>query len=330
LQAFVLAGAPDSLIDLQAHGDDVGVVYPTLFQCAPGTGRVVEEGSEAEVNASAAGIDAYAHAHDIAVMPRFNCQDGATVHLILTDPRVRASVLAGLAKIAGSNAYAGLNLDFENDVAADRAALTSFATLLARELHVRGRKLSVDVDGVTHEDAAASTGFYDDRALADVADYVFVIAWGTHWEGSAPGPLAPLAYVAAVAHHLSSLPHANRFVLGVPMYGLDWPIPAGAAGPASRPAHGPRAGTEPSPPATALRYTQIAALANEAHATPLLDRAVDEPTFAYLRGGVEHRVWYMDAQAIADRLQVAHAYGLQAGLWRLGGEDQALWSSPFA
>jgi spore germination protein YaaH len=309
LQAFVLAGAPDSLADLEAHAQDIGVVYATDFECEPPGGQIT--GEEAVENTGA--ITAFARAQQIAVMPRFNCQNGPTVHTILTEPRARARTLAGLARIAESPAYAGLNLDLENDTARDRSALTSFVTALVRTLHAHGRKLTVDVDGVTHDNPAISTGLYDDRALAAVADYVFVIAWGTHWEGSAPGPIAPLSYVSAVARFLASLPHANRFVLGAPMYGLDWPV-------ARRSAR--------QSPATALQYANVLALTRYTGATPVYDRSVDEPTFTYTRAGVSHRVWYMDAQSVADRLRIAHAHGLQAGVWRLGEEDQALWSSP--
>jgi hypothetical protein len=36
----------------------------------------------------------------------------------------------------------------------------------------------------------------------------------------------------------------------------------------------------------------------------------------------------MDARAVLDVIAIARANGLGAGLWRLGEEDQALWSSP--
>lgn len=309
LQVFVLASAPDSLTDLEARAQAVGVVYPTYFECEPSSGQItgVDTGS----------ITAYANAHQIAVMPRFNCQNGPTVHRILTDPSVRARILAGLVQIAESPAYAGVNLDLENDGAVDRKALSSFVTALARLLHAHGRKLTVDVDGVTHDDPAIATGFYDDRALAAAADDVFVMAWGTHWAGSAPGPIAPLSYVSAVARYVASLPHANRFVLGAPMYGLDWPVEEGPS------RQSPGGGS-----ATALQYAAVLALAHSVGATPVRDRSVDEMTFAYMQAGVEHRVWYMDARAVADRLRIAREHGLAAGMWRLGGEDQALWSSP--
>jgi len=294
-------------------------VYPTFFACERGTGRITQERGEATVGKSTASIDAYAQAHRIEVMPRFNCQDGPTVHLILTDPKVRAQALAGLIRIADAPAGAGVNIDFENDGPHDRGALSSFVRALAKTLHRDGRRLSVDVDGVAREDASIGAGFYDDRALVAAADYVFVMAWGTHWEGSGPGPIAPIPYVAAVAKRLASLPDAGRFVLGVPMYGLDWPLPARGTPARTRPAA-----------ATALRYANIVALARSVGADPLQDPAVDEPTFSYSHNGIEHRVWYMNARSIADRLRIARAYGLQTGLWRLGGEDQALWSSPFA
>jgi spore germination protein YaaH len=305
LQAFVLAGAPDSLADLRAHSADIAVVYPTYFECEPLTGQISGE--------DAGPITAYAHARGIAVMPRFNCQHGAAVHTILTDPRVRAGTLAGLLAIAENPAYAGLNLDLENDGAGDRSALTSFVAALARGLHAHSRRLSVDVIGVTRDEPSRASGFYDDRALAAVADYVFVMAWGTHWAGSSAGPIAPLSYVAAVVRYLTRLPHAARFVLGAPMYGLDWPEPS--------------ARSRQREDAVALQYSGVLALAQSTAAAPWRDRAVDEPTFSYTRAGVAHRVWYMDAQAIADRLQIARANGLGVGVWRLGEEDQSLWSS---
>jgi spore germination protein len=229
----------------------------------------------------------------------------------LTEPRVRAATLARLAAIARERRYRGLCLDFENDGAADREALSSFVAALARELHAHGKKLTVVVDGVSSENTAISTGFYDDRAIAGAADTVFALAWGAHWEGSEPGPIAPLAYVAAVARYVASLPHASRFVLGAPMYGLDWPDGGG-----------------PANPATAYQYPAIAALAGAQGATPARDPSSGELTFAYTSAsGVSHRVWCMDARAVLDVLHIARANGLGVGVWRLGREDQALWSS---
>jgi spore germination protein len=303
LQAFLLSSAPDSLRDLRAHARSIDVLYPTYFDCAVPGGRVI--GGED------AAVTAYARAQDIVLMPRFNCQDGATVHAILTRPALRAATLARLLAIARQDAYGGLSLDLENDGSQDRQALTSFATALAGRLHAIHRKLSVVVDGVSVDDPARSTGFYDDRALAAVADSVFVLAWGAHWEGSAPGPIAPLGAASETAAYLASLPNASRFVLGAPMYGLDWPDDGGKAHPAQ-----------------ALQYSGIVALAHARHALIQSDPASHELTFQYADdAGVQHQVWSMDGAAVAAILRIARERGLAAGVWRLGEEDQTLWSS---
>ncbi len=301
LQAFLLSSAPDSLLDLKAHARAIGVLYPTYFNCAISSGRVTGAGVPA--------ITAFARAHGIVVMPRFNCQDGPTVHRILTDSQTRARTLARLAAIARDPLYAGLSLDLENDGPEDREALSAFVAALARTLHAQRKRLSVVVDGIGAEDPTDATGLYDYRALSAAADAIFVLAWGAHWEGSSAGPIAPLAQAEAAASYIASLPNASRFVLGAPMYGLDWPEGA------------------PAPRASAYEYSGITALARSVGATPARDSASQEMTFSYTDAGVTHRVWYMDARSVLALLEIGRAHGLGVGVWRLGGEDQRLWSS---
>ena len=211
VQAFLLTSSPDSLSDLEAHAGSVGVVYPTWFNCRIPSGRIT--------GGTSSSIASYASTRHIALMPRFNCQDGATVHRLLTDPSLRAATLTRLTSIGTAGLVRGVCLDLENDGAEDREALNLFVSALAARLHARHRRLAVVVDGVERENGRISTGFYDDRALSAVADTVFVLAWGTHWEESAPAPIASLGYVNGVARYVASLPNASRFVLGAPMYG---------------------------------------------------------------------------------------------------------------
>jgi spore germination protein YaaH len=306
LQAYLLPSAPDSLRDLRAHARSIGVLYPTYYECAASSGRV--SGADDPT------VTDYAREQHIAVMPRFNCQTGEAVHLLLDEPKLRAATLARLVAIARDPAYAGLNVDLENDGASDREALTAFVTTLATRLHAIDKKLAVVVDGVGEDNAKVATGFYDDRALAAVADTVFVLAWGAHWEGSAPGPIAPLVAASATASYLASLPNSSRFVLGAPMYGLDWADGGG-------PAH----------PATAYQYSNVVALAHAEHAVVRRDPASGELTFNYTdAAGAAHVVWYMDTTSVLALLRIAREHGLATGLWRLGEEDQTLWSSSLA
>ncbi len=309
LRAFVLASSPDSFADLQAHAGSVSVAHPTYFECSGEGSRVLGEDDPP--------VSEWIAAHGIELMPRYTCQQGAQVHRLLYDRSLRLHLLRQLVALVQEHPlYRGLSLDLENDRAEDRALLSSFVAELAAQLHALGRRLSVVVDGVTREDPRLSTGFYDERALAALADEVFVMAWGVHWEGSDPGPIAPLGWVRQVARFLASLPHARRFVLGVPMYGVDWRVAPAARGSVRALGRG-----VPS------QYAGVAALARRVGARPRRDRASGELTFDYTSaGGARHQVWYLDAAAIAARLRAGLAAGLQVGVWRLGSEDQALWS----
>ena len=66
-----------------------------------------------------------------------------------------------------------------------------------------------------------------------------------------------------------------------------------------------------------------------ARSAPPPTRLSGELTFTYTdAAGVAHRVWYLDAHAVLAMLRIGREHGLAVGLWRLGGEDQSLWSSP--
>jgi spore germination protein YaaH len=310
LRAFVLASSSDSFADLQAHAAAVGVAYPTYYECSSSGSRVLGEDDP--------GVSEWIAAHGIVLVPRYTCQDGAQVHRLLRDRSLRGKLLRQLVGLVEAHPlYRGLSIDLENDGAEDRARLTSFVAEAAARLHALGRRLSVVVDGVRSEDPRRATYLYDERALGALADEVFVMAWGAHWEGSAPGPIAPLSWVRQVARFVASLPYARRFVLGVAMYGLDWRVRQAAKGGVRAVGHG-----------VAGQYASIAALAAQVGARPRRDPRSGELTFDYASAnGVRHQVWYADARAVAASLRAGRDAGLHVGVWRLGSEDQALWSA---
>jgi spore germination protein YaaH len=136
--------------------------------------------------------------------------------------------------------------------------------------------------------------------------------WGVHWATSAPGPLADLPWATDNADYVASMPQKKKWILGTPMYGLDWPG---------------NGGTDEE--ATPLEYADVQALVARVGATPRFDTAAGEWTFAYhsAADGKTHTVWYVDSRAIAQRFALARNRGLGGvGVWRLGVEDPAVWS----
>lgn len=301
---WLLASTGQSFADFRANYRSIGFVYPTYFDCAA-TGAL--EGNDDPL------VTRWARARQVKVLPRVNCQRTQLVHAILTDPALRAQWLAGMLDLVDRYGYDGLALDFEAGPATDRAAMTSFVTDLAGALHARGKRLSQAVSAKTAESFThPRSGIFDYAALAQQADTLFVMAWGIHWSTSAPGASDDLNWVTAVADYVATQPLRAKFVLGAHLYAMDWPNGGG-----------------PGNPGQAMEYADAMALMATVGATPVLDPVSDAFHFTYVANGVSHDVWFGDATTVAHRLRLAQSRGLGGvGFWRLGREDQRLWSDP--
>ncbi len=303
VQAFLLASTDQSFADLQAHYQQVGVVYPTYFNCG--------------VNGEVTGRDdplvtGWARARQIAVMPRLNCQNPVDENQILNEPAAGQAMINQLAALCQSNGYQGIQIDFEGAQPSERESFTAFITALAERLHSQGDKLSTVVTAKYFNVKTGRAAMYDDAALSGPSDYLFVLDWGLHWTTSAPGGMDELPWFTKVAEYTATMPNRSKFVLGMPMYGIDWPNGGGA-----------------SNPGTPLEFNNVMALEGELGVTPEWEPVAADPHFSYAdASGVQHSVWYTDQQSLAIRAQLAQSLGLGIGLWHLGSEDQSIWELP--
>jgi hypothetical protein len=305
-RAYLLASTDRSFDTLRAVYTRIGRVYPTYHRCTADAGFAGRDDPR---------ITAWAQARRIEVLARVDCQATEVVHRILTDPPVRARWLDQIVRVTREAGYQGVNLDLEAGPWSDRAAYTAFARELADRLHADGRLLSLAVSSKTSDASPRHprSGMFDYPALGGIADEVLVMAWGYHWLTSGPGPIGPLGWIRDVARYAASMPHAERFVIGAGLYGIDWP-----------------AGGGPGNPGTALEHADLVALMARVGAAPRRDPDSGELVFAYTdAAGVRHDVRVLDAAAVAAKQGAAAAGGIpRAFVWRLGGEDPAIWSLP--
>ncbi len=302
-QAFLLASTDQSFSDFEAHYQQIGVVYPTYFEC--GTGGSVT-GNDDPL------ITKWALARRVEVLPRLNCQNVADEEQILNVSSVRTTMINRLAAMCNEYGYSGVQIDFEGAPPSERSAFTAFITMLAEKLHAQGQKLSTIVTAKTWNVPTGRAAMYDDAALAGQSDYIFVLDWGIHWTTSSPGSIDEYQWFKKVAEYTSTMPNRGRFTLGMPMYGIDW---AGSGG--------------PTDPGTPLEYANIVALQGLYPGTYEWNPTALSPHYSYVdAAGVSHEVWYTNKQSIGLRAELAVSLGLGVGLWRLGNEDQNVWQLP--
>jgi spore germination protein YaaH len=303
VQAFLLASTDQSFTDLQAHYQQIGVLYPTYFECGS-AGEVLGKDDPL--------ITKWAIARKIEVLPRLNCQNVADEERILDEPSARETMISQLAALCQSDGYQGVQIDFEGAPPAQRNPFTAFITMLAERLHAQGDKLSTIVTAKYYNVTSGRAAMYDDAALSGPSDYMFVLDWGVHWTTSTPGSIDEMPWFKRVAEYTATLPNRAKFVLGMPMYGIDWADGGG-----------------PSHPGAAMEFSEIQSLADELGVAPEWEASAQSPHFSYTDGeGVRHEVWYTDQQSIGARATLAQSLGLGVGLWRLGSEDQTVWELP--
>jgi spore germination protein YaaH len=300
---FVLASTQSSINDFESHYRQVSAIFPTYFDCDRGTGLFT--GSDTPR------LDQFAQARGVRVLPRLNCQGTTLVHNILTNPTMRANAIQSAVTLVQTYRYDGINLDLEAGAAADRALFTQFVTDMAQAIHNVGGTLTVDVSPKTADvpNHPRST-FFDYNSLSRVADEIEVMSWGLHWTTSAPGSVVDIRWFSQVYSYVASLPGRASFVIGVPLYGMDWPSGGGAANPAAE-----------------LGWSALTSLLQQTGAQPQLDAATDEWHFTYTDGsGTPHDVWYSTPQSLGDHMNLAAQDGLAGiALWRSGQEDPAVW-----
>ena len=232
--------------------------------------------------------------------------DTPVVSGILADSTLRRTHVARIRALVRQRGYDGIDIDYEHLTAADRSGFTAFVTALAAALHADRKQLTVTLHPKSFEPGPAPKNQAQDyAAIGRAADEVRVMLYDYHWDTSAPGALAPIAWVRKVMTWAVTQVPRQKLVLGVGTYGYDW---VGNRG-------------------TSLMWDDIERRARAHAVAPHYGTTVEAPWFRYVdAAGATHTVWYENARSVAAKRAIARELGL-GGMhyWRLGGEDPSIW-----
>jgi len=271
-------------------------------------GSLVETGAgwRALASPSLAAVIAAAHAAGDRVLFTLFSEDPAVIHSLAVAPGPTADKLAAaVATQLRSGGFDGVDLDIEGQSTADRPGFVRFVTSFADRL--RGIDPTWSITLNTYPTSAFDPrGFFDVAALAPHVDQLFVMAYDMQNPG-VPSATAPLANASlndalTLAEYTAIVP-ARKLILGIPLYGYDFPASRGGA----------PAFTMGTP--VAVTYSEIVAAGRK----PLWDPASETPWMSFRRGGRWHQTWFDDPVSIALKTALAAQFGLAGvGVWELG------------
>jgi spore germination protein YaaH len=257
---------------------------------------------------------------------------------ILADPAQRAVHVQTIVDFANNNRFDGIDLDYEKFAFSDGHATwastspnwIAFLGELAAGLHSAGKTLTVSVPPVYDGGQTGDSGFwvYDYAAMGEIVDHLRIMAYD--YSTSEPGPIAPIDWVTKAVTAAKQLVPPAKLVLGVPVYGYDWPQEITGTCPVGQ-----------APKRRNLSTKSAAELAASKGIVPTWSAGDAERTFRYqeqLLGNdsagnattcvVDHVVWYADADAVHARAWLAEREDLSGiALWSLGSDDAHVWDA---
>ena len=249
--------------------------------------------------------------YGVRVHLTLTCFDASVMEAVLNKSSKRKKLVEEVASLVNDAGAHGVSVDFEGVPYSVKQGLVSLV-----------EELSEEVEEVTVATPAIDwNGSFDYDALAAASDALFIMGYGYHWSGGDPGPISPLSgggiwgkYSLAwsVEDHMQWGAPASRILLGLPLYGRNWPSTSNAV------------------PGTATANGDAVVYQEAVPAAESLGRKYDTQTDTpYAFPSAKHQLWYDDLQSLRAKIRYAVDEDLLGvGFWALNydGGDEALWA----
>ena len=231
--------------------------------------------------------------------------DGGAAEKMLATAATREAHAAALAVLVETNAFDGIDIDYERVPTSSRANFSAFIGTLAGKLHAAKKKLSVTVYAKTSDSQNwTGPGVADWPTLGGMADSIKIMAYDYSWATSAPGPISPLDWLDKVAAYAESVIPSQKIMIGLPFYGYNWNSGSGRG----------------------VSYNEAMTGAANQGATISHD-ANGEANYTYANGA--GTVYFQDATSYARKVEMLKQKHPQIGgfaHWAIGQEDPAIWN----
>ncbi|MGG1678582.1 glycosyl hydrolase family 18 protein [Neobacillus sp. NRS-1170] len=288
----------------------VNVVSPTWFSLAGSDGTIK--------NLASLDYSKWAHGKGYQVWGVFsNAFDPKLTNEAFKNYETRQNIIRQLLQYSLMYQLQGLNFDIENVNPEDGPLVTQFMREAAPYLHEAGLVVSMDITFSAGENNNWSS-FYERTKLAQIADYLIVMAYDEHTDSSlSAGSVASLPWVESNLEKLLTEVPNEKLVLGVPLYARLWKEQTKLDGTMELSAE-------------ALAMDKVKAWVTEKGLQPSYDEESGQNYAEYYAEAEKatYKIWIEDGQSLQKRANLAIKYKLAGiGTWSRYFGDQTAWTA---
>ena len=299
-QVFQESGL-DAWDSLMENVSGVNVLAPTWFSIVDSEGTVESRANQEYVDrAHANGMQIWALVENINSEVKL---DNARLQNTTSS---RNRIIQTLIEQALAYGIDGLNVDLEGLPSSAGSGYIQFIRELSVECRKNGLILSVD----NYVPSAWTTHYQRDKQ-AEVIDYLVIMAYDEHYNGSEAGSTASFPFVEnGIANTIAQGVPADRIICAVPFYSRIW--------------HGDGSSVS----SETISMPNMQAYIAEHELTPVWEDDIAQNYVEYTdEEGTLNRIWVEDASSLQAKIDVIRNYSL-AGVagWKLGMETSDVWS----
>ncbi|KAB2331534.1 peptidoglycan hydrolase [Cytobacillus depressus] len=192
----------------------VNVISPTWFELGDSDGGIKNLGSLNFVE--------WSQKQGYQIWGLFsNAFEPALTHEAFKNFETRQKMIRQLLHFSQTYKLNGINLDIENVNPEDGPLITQFVREAMPYFHEAGLVVSMDITFIST--SGNWSAFYEREKLANLVDYLVVMAYDEHW-GTSPiaGSVASLPWVEENLKRLLEVVPNEKLILGVPLYARLW------------------------------------------------------------------------------------------------------------
>ena len=275
------------------------VIIPTWFSIRNGKGDMIDRGNQNYIKKyKDLGIDVWAYLD--------NSFDPNITHEALSNENTRKKVINKTLELCKKYGMKGINIDFEHTKIDDRDYITDFV----REFRqAAGDDFIITVDVTPQISADVTKEPYDRKSLAEIADYMVVMAYDQHWGSSdKAGSVAQYKWVEGSVNVLFRNIPNKKMILGVPLYTRIWKEAGGKV------------------TSKTISMDEVARIIAAKGLKPVWDKESQQNYIEYQENNADYKIWIEDANSLEKKVSLVNKYNLAGvGSWRLGFETPNIW-----